>query len=114
MDNKYKGFTATQIKEAKSQLKTRENYWVIRVGWGDQLVFPYESGITFLNALKLAEKFDDTESEFIKITPISQDMRTKVLSREEYETYKMRTLLKLEKPEEPEVLDIAHEETAYA
>lgn len=83
---------AEALKEIRAK-KPVDNYLVIKFGYDANLVLPYKDGLAFIESLKNAEQFDRAYTP----TRIDQFNRTcmeiTVMSREEYEQYKLSMLL---------------------
>ena len=75
-----------------------QNYIAININWGDKLVFPYDEGMKFITAMKYAEEVSEDEDGFVKIIPSTMNVRTRIISRQEYIKLKSRTLLNLSAP----------------
>jgi hypothetical protein len=74
----------------------KDNFIVIEFDYNKSLLLPYDEGLKFLSCLKQAELFMDSYSKPKSIVPISTDnFKSKVLSRKDYEDIKVAALLNI-------------------
>jgi hypothetical protein len=86
----------TEIADAIKAVnaKRKPNYMIIKISWNNQLVVPYEAGLTIMAALKDAEVYCDDYGKDPMITPLPQDgFRSSILAPEFYEDIKVAQLL---------------------
>lgn len=85
------------IKEAIKTVqakKSKENFLVIEFNYDKKLVLPHKDGVAFLAALAQAEQLKEPYNEPHSISGVERDIyRTFALSHEEYEQYKVASLL---------------------
>lgn len=81
--------------------KTRDpNFLVIHYNYDCKIVLPYDDGMNFVKSLEKAEMLRDSYNEQHRIEEIEREqIRFWVMSREEYERYKIAALLGI-KPDE--------------
>lgn len=76
--------------------KARGVYMIIQLDWNKKLVLPHQDGIALLTALANAEQLVSKHGEKPRIAGIEQDaFNTTLMSREDYERYKIAALLNL-------------------
>ncbi len=84
-------------KEAKKTVqatKSKDNYLVFTLSYDNKIVLPYKDGIAFLNAMNSAEQLIEPYNEKHRITSVSREqVRVTPMSSEEYEQFKIATLL---------------------
>jgi len=82
--------------EAKKKVqaeKPKENFMAIEINGGLELVLPYKAGLDLMAAMGNAERFDGWGSSK-KIVPVDSGyLQSKIMSRQQYEQYKMAALL---------------------
>lgn len=74
-----------------------DNYVLIRISYGEWYVFPFETGMDFLNCFKKAERYikGDYDNEGEHITDeLSIELDIQFLSEQQYKELKMARLLK--------------------
>jgi hypothetical protein len=79
-----------------------DNYLLIEMSWGNKIIFPWKAGIEFMDCLKQAEGYDTEDFNHPRIAAIETKFEARVISRKEYVTLKLRTLLRLNKKEPDE------------
>ena len=94
------GKSSTSTRKAKIT-PTPSNYMLIQLGWNETLVLPFDDGIVFLKSLERAETFSDRTGER-GITPYKSNIKNEILSRANYERYKMAQLLGVDPDDLPE------------
>lgn len=86
-------------KEALKKVQTKkvkENYMVINRSYNSKIVLPHKDGLLFLSSLNNAEQLNDPYNETHSITALQKDaISIRPMSCEEYEMYKIASLLKL-------------------
>jgi len=85
------GKSSTSTRKRKIP-PTPSNYMMITLDWSEKLVLPFDDGVIFLKSLERAESYSDRTGEQ-GITPYKSQIRTEILSRAEYERYKMAHIL---------------------
>ena len=84
-------------QEAKKKLeasKTKDNFLMIRINYDMKFVLPYKDGIAFLSAFANAEQLKEPYDKNHRIVPFDPDsFTTQILSRQQYERYKIAALL---------------------
>jgi len=83
--------------EAKKKVqaeKPKENFMIVEIN-GLELVFPHKAGLDLLAAFANAERFDGWSSSRRIVAIESRSIESKLLSRKEYEQYKMAALLNI-------------------
>lgn len=80
---------------------TPSNYMMIQLDWNETLVLPFDDGVMFLKSLERAETYSNRTGER-GITPYKSNIRTEILSRADYERYKMAQLLGVDPDDLPE------------
>lgn len=74
--------------------KVKENYLVIALSYSHKIVLPHKEGIAFLTSLSNAEQLKEDYNEPHRITSLDRTALTSTLmSRDEYEQYKIAALL---------------------
>ena len=77
-------------------IKPKDNYLICNISWDLNLVFPYKTGLTFMEALGQAEKLVEEYNTPPGIQPINRDkIQFRVLSAKEYEQIRIAQLLKV-------------------
>lgn len=83
------------LKKVQST-KAKENFLIIKLGYDNTVVLPHKDGLVLMSSLSAAEQLND---EYNKKHSIGELDRSKItisqMSREEYERYKIATLLNL-------------------
>ena len=100
----------TEALKKVQETKPKDSFIVIKLGYDAPIILPYADGMTMIAAFKQAEQFD----KLYDATRIIELDRTRleftVLSRQEYERYKIAALLhitveeakQLQQPPKPE------------
>jgi len=90
---------------AEQKLKPiKENYMRITFGYSEIYIMPYKAGVELINAFSMAERLKDEYNSFPRIDGIVEKDSPKfsILSREEYEAFKMNALLGIDTREQTE------------
>jgi hypothetical protein len=94
--------------ETVKKMKTADNYLLVKFDYREHLVLPYKDGLAFMASLINAEMLNEDYSDPKYIYPMDRTkFETSILSRKEYEQFKIANLLgvsideikRLEKPE---------------
>lgn len=84
-------------QEAKKTIQTnvaKEGYMLFNFSYSNKLVLPHKAGVVFLESLALAEQLHEEYQKAHYIGAVDRDFfTTTLLSRHEYEQYKLSTLL---------------------
>ena len=87
------------IEEARKQVRTnkpRGNFIMVQIGYGNNIVLPFDQGIKLVEAMQYAEVYDTPYKGIHRIKPIPQDtVHWKCLSAQEYEDIKVAALLEI-------------------
>ena len=76
--------------------KPKDNYLLCNISWDLNLVFPYKTGMAFIEAMGQAEKLVEEYNKPPGIQPIDRDkIQFRVLSAKEYEQIRIAQLLKV-------------------
>ena len=76
--------------------KPKDNYLLCNISWDLNLVFPYKTGMAFIEAIGQAEKLVEEYNKPPGIQPIDRDkIQFRVLSAKEYEQIRIAQLLKV-------------------
>lgn len=94
------GKSSTSTRKTKIP-PTPSNYMLIQLDWNETLVLPFDDAVLFLKSLERAESYSDRTGER-GITPYKSNIRTEILSRANYERYKMARLLGVDPNDLPE------------
>ena len=90
----------------KELLAPKKNFLLVEFYWDKTIVLPYEDGIKFMESLRFMETYSSTHGEIKKILPVSSEegpqVKTTILSQEEYLALKMNALLNVETREKNE------------
>lgn len=85
------------IDEARQQVrktKPRENFMMVQVGYGNNIILPYSQGLKLVESLVTAEVYETPYQGIHTIKPLPQDTVTwKCMSADEYEDIKVSHLL---------------------
>lgn len=81
------------LKQVQAK-KVKENYFLIEVSYDKKFILPHKAGVAFIEALSSAEQLKDPYKEPHSIIPLDRDAFTvRHFSQDEYEQYKIATLL---------------------
>ena len=74
--------------------KPKDNFILVEYDYHKSLLLPYEEGLKLLSCLKQAEVFEEKYSQPKTIVPFNtNDFKTRILSRQDYEDIKIAALL---------------------
>jgi hypothetical protein len=83
-----------EAKKTVQSSSVKEGYMLINMAYNIKVVLPHKAGVDFLQSLALAEQLHEEYQKPHFIGPVNRDTFTAtILSRQEYENYKMATLL---------------------
>lgn len=89
------------LKQYETEKKTKKQiYLQITFGYQRNIILPYEEGIKLIAALEKAENLDEYPSSvtYRYIEPIGNGfLSVTILNEEQYRTYKLATLLQVDK-----------------
>lgn len=81
-------------KLTAKELAPEANYVIVKLGYDDAYILPYEDGVKLLECLKHAERYIDKFGKDTAIEPIGPDgPKLKLMSREHYVDLKTAQLL---------------------
>jgi len=97
-----------EAKKKVQSIKTADNYFVIEMDYGTKAVLPYKDGLQFLAAMNNAELLKDPYKEKHSIGPWDRNkFKTSIMSRHEYEQFKIAALLRVSVEELKEYAEAA-------
>lgn len=83
-----------EAKKAVHAYVAKEGYMLINFSYSNKLVLPHKAGVAFLESLALAEQLHEEYQKAHYIGAVTRDFfTTTLLSRHEYEQYKMSALM---------------------
>lgn len=83
-----------EAKKTVQSSSVKEGYMLINLAYNTKIVLPHKAGVVFLESLALAEQLHEEYQKPHYIGSMNRDIfTTSLLSRQEYENYKMATLL---------------------
>jgi len=92
-----------KYEEALAQVKSdkpKGNMMLIKMDYHSTLVLPYQDGLTFMGALANAEMLEEPWDKVASILPLDRSkIEVRLLSRQEYEDFKVAMLLGVKKDE---------------
>ena len=74
--------------------KPKDGYMVIEFGYNHKIILPHKDGIALLTALNSAEEFEEPYSGVSRICIFNRSkLSAQIMSAEEYQQFKIATLL---------------------
>lgn len=88
----------------KELLTSKKSFMLIKFGWSQSYIVPYDDGIKLQESLKNIELYDTESYDFHKIIPLPVDKSPEftILTEQEYLNFKLRHILKLTKEDKNE------------